>query len=154
MKRLDFNSGWQFHKKGYTNSVAVTLPHDAMIHEKREADGPGGSGHGYFPGGVYVYEKTFTAPADWADKTVSLLFEGVYKNATVTVNGKEAGAGPTAMSPSPSAWTGCWTTAERTLSLSRRTTPSCPTPDGTPARASTARCPCWWVKRPTSNGRA
>ena len=94
MKRLDFNSGWQFHKKGYTNSVAVTLPHDAMIHEKREADGPGGSGHGYFPGGVYVYEKTFTAPADWADKTVSLLFEGVYKNATVTVNGKEAGGRP------------------------------------------------------------
>ena len=92
MKRLDFNSGWQFHKKGYTNSVAVTLPHDAMIHEKREADGPGGSGHGYFPGGVYVYEKTFTAPVDWADKTVSLLFEGVYKNASVTVNGKEAGS--------------------------------------------------------------
>ena len=94
MKRLDFNHGWQFHKKGFTNSVAVTLPHDAMIHEQRKPDGPGGSGHGYFPGGVYVYEKTFTAPADWADKTVSLLFEGVYKNASVTVNGKDAGGRP------------------------------------------------------------
>ena len=94
MKRLDFNSGWQFHKKGFTNAVAVTLPHDAMIHEQRKPDGPGGSGHGYFPGGVYVYEKTFTAPADWADKTVSLLFEGVYKNASVTVNGKDAGGRP------------------------------------------------------------
>lgn len=94
MKQVNFNSGWQFHKEGCSGTVAVTLPHDAQIHEQREPDGPGGSGHGYFPGGTYVYEKSFTTPADWAGKSVCLLFEGVYKNATVTVNGKEAGGRP------------------------------------------------------------
>lgn len=88
MQKVSFHNGWS------CNGAPVTLPHDAMIHEQREPGGPGGSGHGYFPGGVYVYGKTFTAPADWADKTVSLLFEGVYKNASVTVNGKEAGGRP------------------------------------------------------------
>ena len=53
----------------------MTLPHDAQITEKRGAD-VWGSGHGYFPGGVYTYEKTFTAPAEWADKTILLEFEG------------------------------------------------------------------------------
>ncbi|MDO5143961.1 MAG: glycoside hydrolase family 2 TIM barrel-domain containing protein [bacterium] len=99
MRKQDFNGGWSFRKKGFSNPVSVTLPHDAQISEERTADAPGGSGHGYFPGGVYVYEKTFLTPADWADKTVSLLFEGVYKNSTVTVNGKEAGGRPYGYSP-------------------------------------------------------
>lgn len=58
MKKISFNENWR------CNGAPVTLPHDAMIHETRAADAPGGGGHGYFPGGVYVYEKTFTAPAD------------------------------------------------------------------------------------------
>jgi len=99
MQKKDFNDSWSFHKQGYTDVHTVTLPHDAMIHEAREPDGPGGSGHGYFPGGVYIYEKTFTAPAEWAEGTVSLLFEGVYKNSTVTVNGKPAGGQPYGYTP-------------------------------------------------------
>ena len=66
----------------------VTLPHDAMIAEKRGADVSNG-GHGYFPGGVYSYEKKFTAPIDWSGKTVLIEFEGVYKNATVSLNGRQ-----------------------------------------------------------------
>ena len=93
MKKISFNENWR------CNGTPVTLPHDAMIHETRAADAPGGGGHGYFPGGVYTYEKTFTAPADWANKTVSLLFEGVYKNSAVTVNGKEAGGQPYGYTP-------------------------------------------------------
>lgn len=85
MKIQSFNNGW------YCNGQPVILPHDAMIHEARLADAPGGSGHGYFPGGVYCYEKTFTVPADWADKTVMLEFEGVYHHSVVTVNGQQAG---------------------------------------------------------------
>ena len=99
MQKIGFNDNWQFHKQGYTNTQTVILPHDAMIHEAREPDGTGGSGHGYFPGGIYVYEKTFTAPAEWAEGTISLLFEGVYKNSTVTVNGKTAGGQPYGYTP-------------------------------------------------------
>lgn len=91
MKRTGFNDGWNFGRQGEPGRVSVTLPHDAMIHEPRAADAPGGSGHGYFPGGIYVYEKTFTAPADWENKTVLLEFEGVYHHSTVCVNGKQAG---------------------------------------------------------------
>lgn len=91
MNRIGFNDGWIFCKQGESSRVPVTLPHDAMIHEARTADAPGGSGHGYFPGGVYVYEKTFTAPADWAEKTVMLEFEGVYHHSTVYINGKQVG---------------------------------------------------------------
>ena len=82
MQKQSFNRCWT------CNGMPVTLPHDAQITEKRGAD-VGGSGHGYFPGGVYTYEKTFTAPAEWADKTILLEFEGVCKNATVSLNGKE-----------------------------------------------------------------
>ena len=82
MKKESFNKDWT------CNGKPVTLPHDAQITEKRGADVSDG-GHGYFPGGVYTYEKRFLAPEAWADKTVILEFEGVYKNATVSLNGKE-----------------------------------------------------------------
>lgn len=88
---MEWNDGWLFGRQGESPRVPVTLPHDAMIHEQRSAQAPGGSAHGYFPGGVYVYEKTFPAPADWADKTVMLEFEGVYRHSTVCINGKKAG---------------------------------------------------------------
>ena len=82
MQKIVFNSGWLLDGK------PVTLPHDAQITEKRSADVSNG-GHGYFPGGLYTYEKTFTAPKEWEGKDVLVEFEGVYKNATVSLNGKE-----------------------------------------------------------------
>lgn len=91
MNAQPFNHNWQFWKQGCTDKQTVTLPHDAMIHEQREPNGAGGSAHGCFPGGVYVYEKSFIAPAEWADRTVSFEFEGVYRNSTVAINGKNAG---------------------------------------------------------------
>ena len=41
-----------------------------------------------------MYEKRFTAPAEWQEKTVSIEFEGVYRNSKVFINGKEAGGRP------------------------------------------------------------
>ncbi len=81
MKSFSFLTDWT------CNGKPVTLPHDAQITEKRGKDVSNG-GHGYFPGGVYTYEKAFTAPAEWEGKDVLLEFEGVYKNATVSLNGK------------------------------------------------------------------
>jgi hypothetical protein len=82
MKKIAFNDAWT------CNSEAVTLPHDAQIKEKRSGTTSSG-GHGYFPGGKYTYEKTFEASREWAGKTVLVEFEGVYKNATVSLNGQE-----------------------------------------------------------------
>ena len=72
MQKLSFNDHWT------CNGAPVTLPHDAQITEKRSADASNG-GHGYYPGGVYTYEKKFSVPAEWKGKTVLVEFEGVYK---------------------------------------------------------------------------
>ena len=89
MLKTDFNLGWQFWKEGQEQDrTQVRLPHDAMIHEARAADASNGA-HAYFPGGVYVYEKTFTAPAEWKEKCIIVEFEGIYKNARIFLNGKE-----------------------------------------------------------------
>ena len=82
MKKISFNDKWT------CNGKPVTLPHDAQISEKRGEDISNG-GHGYFPGGIYTYEKNFAAPDEWKGKTVIAEFEGVYKNATVSLNGKD-----------------------------------------------------------------
>ena len=82
MKKISFNQNWT------CNGKAVTLPHDAMIHEKRVPGHASGSAQAFFPGGSYVYEKTFEKPAA---EHVVFQFEGVYKNAKVLINGKEAG---------------------------------------------------------------
>lgn len=88
MKKTDFNANWTFCKQGFANVQPVTLPHDAMIHEERSPQNLSGSAQAFFPGGKYVYEKTFPRPAA---AHVLLQFEGVYKNARVFLNGQEAG---------------------------------------------------------------
>ncbi len=85
MKKISFNQNWT------CNGKAVTLPHDAMIHEKRVPGHASGSAQAFFPGGSYVYEKTFEKPSA---EHVVFQFEGVYKNAKVFINGKEAGGVP------------------------------------------------------------
>ena len=82
MKRYDFNDSW------ICNGTCVHLPHDAMIHEIRKADNPSGSAGAFFPGGKYIYEKTFPNPEA---EHILFQFDGVYKNAVVYINGKEAG---------------------------------------------------------------
>ena len=92
MKKISFNDNWLYKKKGDSGEAkSVILPHDAMIHEVRSAENLSGSAQAYFPGGAYEYEKTFDAPEDFESKHLLLQFEGIYKNAKVTVNGKAAG---------------------------------------------------------------
>jgi hypothetical protein len=88
LNKTAFNDGWVFA------NAPVTLPHDAMINDRRVPDCTSGSGCAYFPGGVYEYEKRFAAPQDWSGKTAILEFEGVYRNAKVYVNGCAAGGKP------------------------------------------------------------
>jgi len=82
MKRISFNKGWKM------NGSHVIIPHDAMIHARRSANAPSGSHQAYFHGGEYVYENTFARPDA---EHVIFQFEGVYRNAKVFINGKEAG---------------------------------------------------------------
>lgn len=105
MIRKKWNSGWHVSKPGDSPMMAavqggvseaetITLPHDAMIHEKRTRETKNQHQTGFYPGGVYHYAKNFDVPEEWVDKNVSLEFEGVYRNAMVYVNGDYAGGHP------------------------------------------------------------
>lgn len=102
MIRQNFNDHWMFSRDsksmmgslyGQSNiPVEVTLPHDAMILEKRAADNPTGNAGAFYPGGNYVYTKSFQVAAEDAGKTMLLEFEGVYNRARVFINDAFAGA--------------------------------------------------------------
>lgn len=92
MVKQDFNLEWTFYQEGRENQKEkVSLPHDAMIYEKRSRNAVTAGACGYFPGGKYIYEKIFQASNEWIGKSVVLEFEGVYKTAEVYLNGKLIG---------------------------------------------------------------
>lgn len=90
MQKIVWNDGWAWRRLNEGDWKAVTLPHDAMIGEPRGYENAGGTNSGWYEGHDYEYVKTFTAPAAWKDKEVTLEFEGVYRNAEVYVNGEKA----------------------------------------------------------------
>ena len=101
---LAVNAGWRFFLGDPGGAEArsfvdtswriVNLPHDWSIESRPDKDNPSGAGGGFFPGGVGWYRKTFTAPADWKGKLVTIEFDGVYRNATVFLNGHKLGDHP------------------------------------------------------------
>lgn len=82
----DFNRGWMF-KKQTGQAQTVDLPHDAMLLEQRDARCRNGRQSGFFPGGKYIYQKTFDVKTSDVGKSIELYFEGVYQNCSVDVNG-------------------------------------------------------------------
>lgn len=95
MKKLDFNRGWTCrHLDGEGPGRPVTIPHDAMISEKRTEDSAGGINTGWFEGYDYLYEKEFDVPEEYREMEVTLEFEGVYHNAEVYLNGEKAAFRP------------------------------------------------------------
>ena len=76
MNKKDLNRGWLFGAEGKEPSMQpVTLPHDAMLYEKRSKDAATAGACGYFPGGAYVYVKRFLVPETWRTQSAVLEFE-------------------------------------------------------------------------------
>lgn len=86
--RLSCNTDWSFWKEGSAEKQTVTVPHDAMLHEARTPEAGAGSASGFYPGGVYYYEKKLNITKEQLEGCITLEFEGVYKNAEVSVNGE------------------------------------------------------------------
>ena len=84
---FDFNNDWLFCRQD-GEPKTVTLPHDAMLEEPRQKNCHNGKDCGYFPGGKYSYEKHFAVPQEYPEQKVSILFDGVYQNAVVYLNGE------------------------------------------------------------------
>ena len=101
---LPADAGWRFllgdpqgaEAPAFADSSwrSVDLPHDWSIEASPEKKNPSGSGGGYAPGGVGWYRRMFTAPARWQGKRVSVEFDGVYRDATVYLNGQKLGMHP------------------------------------------------------------
>jgi beta-galactosidase len=102
--QLDADSDWRFLLGDPSGAKArqfadgswrtVNLPHDWSIEGAPDKNNPTGSGGGFFPAGTGWYRKTFTAPREWKGKRVSVEFDGVYKDATVYLNGSKLGTHP------------------------------------------------------------
>ena len=71
------------------NWRAVDLPHDWAV--EGAFDPANNMDHGFLPAGVGWYRKTFQIPAADAGRTIALEFDGVFRNATVWLNGHRLG---------------------------------------------------------------
>ncbi len=97
---LNFNNNWKFNlgnlanaeTKGFDDSAwkTVELPHDFSISQDFFSSGTEAES-GNLPGGTGWYRKMFSMPAEFANKSVILNFDGAYKDTWVYVNGTLVG---------------------------------------------------------------
>jgi len=116
----DFDSGWKF-KRGDASGAemasfddsqwrSLDLPHDWSIEDLPVAEGkkqigpfsedsPGKGSTGNVMGGIGWYRKTFTLNKSDEGKKVQILFDGVYMNSEVWINGQSLGIHPYGYTP-------------------------------------------------------
>ncbi len=98
------DSGWRFQLGDVNEGQAVgfddkawrtvDLPHDWSIEGGFDPNYPMGAAGGFLPAGVGWYRRSFTTPASYDGKRVTIAFEGVYMNADVWLNGQHLGFHP------------------------------------------------------------
>lgn len=95
MRKIEFSHDWTCRclREG-SKEIQVTLPHDAMISEKRSAQSLGLHNIGWFEAQDYVYTKHFQLSQQYEDKRIIFEIEGAYHNAEVYLNGKRAAYRP------------------------------------------------------------
>jgi beta-galactosidase len=101
---LNFNKDWKFFLGDVEEAKAeifndskwrtLTLPHDWSIEGKFDEKNPAKPEGGGLPTGIAWYRKVFIAPINYNEKTVSIEFDGVYKNSEVYLNGQLLGKRP------------------------------------------------------------
>ena len=91
MRKENINKEWLFGRFGQEEMQAIDLPHDAMIHEKRDPNADNGGATGFLPGGKYVYVKELIGLPEYEGKKLILEFEGIYMDSSVFLNGEQVG---------------------------------------------------------------
>ena len=105
-----FDEGWRFHRGDVANAEQISfkdnswrdidLPHDWSIEDLPGTNSPfipdaiNGVSVGFTTGGIGWYRKNFTLPVNQQNKRISILFDGVYMNSDVWVNGVHLGNHP------------------------------------------------------------
>ncbi|WP_152285453.1 sugar-binding domain-containing protein [Flavicella marina] len=100
---LDFNQGWKFKLIDEAKASAVeyddsnwrnlSVPHDWSIEQGYDKEN-GAASTGFVKGGMGWYRKHFTLPESDQQKQIEILFDGVYNNASVWINGHFLGKRP------------------------------------------------------------
>lgn len=90
MIKRSFNDNWKCYRTDDKKSVInIDLPHDAMLLDSKSETSPGGVNTGWYEANDYTYEKTFLVTEEYARYNGVLEFEGVYRKATIYVNGSK-----------------------------------------------------------------
>jgi len=105
-----FDSGWRFHlggaqraeQPGFDDSKwrTLDLPHDWSIEDLPGTDSPFNRdaisqvNGGFTTGGTGCYRKSFSIPPEQKGNIFTLLFEGIYMNSEVWLNGVSVGSHP------------------------------------------------------------
>jgi beta-galactosidase len=98
-----FNDGWKFFlgdapaaEPSFNDDSwrKLKLPHDWSIELPFDSTSPTGTGGGALRGGIGWYRKTFTLPAAEKGRRIAILFDGVYRNSEVFINGHSLGKRP------------------------------------------------------------
>lgn len=119
-RQLSFDTDWRFLRAdapgadtpGFDDSTwrVLDLPHDWSIDDLPSTNvappspfdpalSAGGPATGYVVGGIGWYRKHFTLPSSDSGKTVNVLFDGVYMNSDVWINGQHLGNHPYGYTP-------------------------------------------------------
>jgi beta-galactosidase len=114
-RESSFNSGWKFIRADAGNAQmtdfddsawqTLDLPHDYSIEDLTESEGTkqigpfseksaGGASTGHVIGGTAWYRKHFTLGKADNEKLVKVLFDGVYMDTDVWINGQHLGKHP------------------------------------------------------------
>ncbi|HVZ96596.1 MAG TPA: glycoside hydrolase family 2 TIM barrel-domain containing protein [Chitinophagaceae bacterium] len=109
-RNILFDEGWRFHRGDVLNGEAVNfnddswrkidLPHDWSIEDLPGTNSPfnpdaiNGVSVGFTTGGTGWYRKDFFVSASEKNKKMYILFDGVYMNADVWINGIHLGNHP------------------------------------------------------------
>lgn len=99
-----FDWNWKFHlgdargaeQTDYDDGSwrSLNVPHDWSIEAPFDENHPTGGDGGYVQAGTGWYRKAFTVPGDWSDRKITLLFDGIYMNSDVWINGHHLGRYP------------------------------------------------------------
>ncbi|MDG1803908.1 sugar-binding domain-containing protein, partial [Flavicella sp.] len=100
---IDFNKNWKFElvedakasSPSYDDSEwrVLDVPHDWSI-EKGYNKEKGAASTGFVEGGMGWYRKHFSLSEEDKDKVIEVLFDGVYNNSSVWINGHFLGKRP------------------------------------------------------------
>ncbi|WP_324720314.1 beta-galactosidase GalB [Salinimicrobium sp. HB62] len=100
-KKISFNENWQFYLGDSLEMTSaenewrtLNLPHDWSIEGEFSPEHPAGVGGGALPGGLGWYTKDFVVPAEDSTQVTTILFDGVYQDSEVWINGNFLGRRP------------------------------------------------------------